>query len=153
MPRNVSELRELSDTELLERLESHKEELFNLRFQLATGQLDNPMRVKQVRHDVARILTVLHERNEDLRVEEEIARVDREAVSDTSEEPAAGGRRRGLRRLRRKPEETPQESPEGEGAFPADETAEAGETREAGGVGETEETEETEETGEVEEER
>jgi large subunit ribosomal protein L29 len=58
----VAELRDLGDEELLERLESNKEELFNLRFQLATGQLDNPMRVKQVRHDVARILTVLRER-------------------------------------------------------------------------------------------
>ena len=54
-----AELRELRDEELLERLEATKEELFNLRFQLATGQLDNPMRIKDVRHDVARILTVL----------------------------------------------------------------------------------------------
>src|ERR671914_113104 len=58
----VRELRDLGDQDLLERLESSKEELFNLRFQLATGQLDNPMRIKQVRHDVARILTVLRER-------------------------------------------------------------------------------------------
>ncbi len=58
----VAELRDLGDDELLERLDSNKEELFNLRFQLATGQLDNPMRIKQVRHDVARILTVLRER-------------------------------------------------------------------------------------------
>jgi large subunit ribosomal protein L29 len=58
----VAELRDLGDDELLDRLDSNKEELFNLRFQLATGQLDNPMRIKQVRHDVARILTVLRER-------------------------------------------------------------------------------------------
>lgn len=58
----VRELRDLSDAELLERVESLKEELFNLRFQLATGQLDNPMRIKQVRHEIARILTVLRER-------------------------------------------------------------------------------------------
>jgi large subunit ribosomal protein L29 len=58
----VAELRDLRDEDLLERLDSNKEELFNLRFQLATGQLDNPMRIKQVRHDVARILTVLRER-------------------------------------------------------------------------------------------
>ncbi|HVM11523.1 MAG TPA: 50S ribosomal protein L29 [Actinomycetota bacterium] len=57
-----SELRELSDQELLDRLESGKEELFNLRFQLATGQLDNPMRIKQVRHEVARLLTIMRER-------------------------------------------------------------------------------------------
>jgi large subunit ribosomal protein L29 len=58
----VAEFRDLGDQELLERLESNKEELFNLRFQLATGQLDNPMRIKQVRYDVARLLTVLRER-------------------------------------------------------------------------------------------
>jgi large subunit ribosomal protein L29 len=56
------ELRELPEEELRHRLESSKEELFNLRFQLATGQLDNPMRIKEVRHEVARILTVLRER-------------------------------------------------------------------------------------------
>jgi large subunit ribosomal protein L29 len=47
---------------LVTRMEAGKEELFNLRFQLATGQLDNPARMKQVRHDVARIATVLRER-------------------------------------------------------------------------------------------
>jgi large subunit ribosomal protein L29 len=58
----VRELRDLGDEELLERVESSKEELFNLRFQLATGQLDNPMRIKEVRREVARILTILRER-------------------------------------------------------------------------------------------
>ena len=58
----VAELRELDADGLLERLESLKEEMFNLRFQLATGQLDNPMRIKDVRHDVARILGILRER-------------------------------------------------------------------------------------------
>jgi large subunit ribosomal protein L29 len=58
----VAELRELDADALLERLESLKEELFNLRFQLATGQLDNPMRIKDVRHDIARILGILRER-------------------------------------------------------------------------------------------
>ncbi len=57
-----NELRELPDEELVARLDSSKEELFNLRFQLATGQLDNPMRIKQVRHNIARIMTVLTER-------------------------------------------------------------------------------------------
>jgi large subunit ribosomal protein L29 len=56
------ELRDLPDAELEAHLEAAKEELFNLRFQLATGQLDNPMRIKDVRHDVARIMTVLTER-------------------------------------------------------------------------------------------
>jgi large subunit ribosomal protein L29 len=57
-----TELRDLPDDELVARLDSAKEELFNLRFQLATGQLDNPMRIKDVRHDIARIMTVLTER-------------------------------------------------------------------------------------------
>ncbi|HYH28140.1 MAG TPA: 50S ribosomal protein L29 [Actinomycetota bacterium] len=56
------ELRDLPVEELHTRLDSAKEELFNLRFQLATGQLDNPMRIKDVRHEVARILTVLRQR-------------------------------------------------------------------------------------------
>jgi large subunit ribosomal protein L29 len=59
---NVQELRDLPDEELIERLESDKEELFNLRFQLATGQIDNPMRIKDVRHEIARILTIVRER-------------------------------------------------------------------------------------------
>ncbi len=58
----IQELRDLGDQELFERLESDKEELFNLRFQLATGQLDNPMRIKDVRHEIARILTIVGER-------------------------------------------------------------------------------------------
>jgi large subunit ribosomal protein L29 len=58
-----AELRELSDEDLVARLDSSKEELFNLRFQLATGQLDNPMRIKAVRHDIARIMTELTERH------------------------------------------------------------------------------------------
>ena len=56
------ELRELPEAELHARLDTAKDELFNLRFQLATGQLDNPMRIKQVRREVARILTVITER-------------------------------------------------------------------------------------------
>jgi large subunit ribosomal protein L29 len=69
----VSELRDLRDEDLLERLESSKEELFNLRFQLATGQLDNPMRIKEVRHDAARILTVLRERQIEAELDEAMA--------------------------------------------------------------------------------
>ena len=57
-----AEIRELPEDELHARLDSAKEELFNLRFQLATGQLDNPMRIKEVRHNIARIMTVLSER-------------------------------------------------------------------------------------------
>jgi large subunit ribosomal protein L29 len=57
-----SEFREMTDTELLEALAEAKEEKFNLRFQLATNQLDNHARIKAVKQDIARILTVLHER-------------------------------------------------------------------------------------------
>jgi large subunit ribosomal protein L29 len=57
-----SELRDLPEDELRARLDSSKEELFNLRFQLATGQLDNPMRLKEVRHEIARLMTLLTER-------------------------------------------------------------------------------------------
>jgi large subunit ribosomal protein L29 len=54
-------LRELSRVELEERLDEAKEELFNLRFQLATNQLDNTARLKAVKKEIARILTVLRE--------------------------------------------------------------------------------------------
>jgi large subunit ribosomal protein L29 len=57
-----TELRELSDDELLTRLREAKEELFNLRFQVATGQLDNNRRLQTVRRDIARIYTVMRER-------------------------------------------------------------------------------------------
>ena len=86
----MAELRELPDDQLIERLESHKEELFNLRFQLATGQLDNPMRIKDVRHDVSRILTVLRERHREQKVEEEVARADTEALAESRQAQAAG---------------------------------------------------------------
>jgi large subunit ribosomal protein L29 len=56
------ELRDMSDDELETKLAEAKEELFNLRFQLVTGQLDNPMRIKVMRKEVARILTVIRER-------------------------------------------------------------------------------------------
>jgi len=62
MPSKAAELRELPDDELMARVDAAKEELFNLRFQQATGQLDNPTRIREVRHDVARIATVLRER-------------------------------------------------------------------------------------------
>ncbi|MEJ5186725.1 MAG: 50S ribosomal protein L29 [Candidatus Geothermincolales bacterium] len=56
------ELRQSSREELLERLREAKEELFNLRFQLATGQLDNTSRIKEAKKDIARIFTVLREK-------------------------------------------------------------------------------------------
>ena len=57
-----SELREMTNEELIEALAEAKEERFNLRFQLATNQLDNHARIKDVKQDIARILTVLGER-------------------------------------------------------------------------------------------
>jgi len=62
MPSQAEELRVLPDDELFARVESAKEELFNLRFQLATGQLDDSSMIKKLRHDVARIATVIRER-------------------------------------------------------------------------------------------
>ena len=55
-------LADFGDTDLIERLSEAKEELFNLRFQFATGQLDNSARLKQVRRDIARMLTELRAR-------------------------------------------------------------------------------------------
>ncbi|MDK2785066.1 MAG: large subunit ribosomal protein [Bacillota bacterium] len=61
-PVKAKELRELSDSELREKLAGFKEELFNLRFQMATRQLDNPMRIREVKKDIARIKTILRQR-------------------------------------------------------------------------------------------
>ena len=58
----AAEVRDLNDDELLTRLREAKEELFNLRFQVATGQLDNNRRLHTVRKDIARIYTVMRER-------------------------------------------------------------------------------------------
>ncbi len=58
----ATELRGLSSEELESRIDQLKDELFNLRFQLATGQLENPMRIRQVRKDIARAKTVLRQR-------------------------------------------------------------------------------------------
>jgi large subunit ribosomal protein L29 len=62
MATTTPELRELHEEELETRLREAKEELFNLRFQMATGQLDNNRRLRTVKHDIARIYTILHER-------------------------------------------------------------------------------------------
>jgi large subunit ribosomal protein L29 len=60
--KQATELREIADEELVTRLREAKEELFNLRFQNATGQLDNNRRLQTVRRDIARIYTVMRER-------------------------------------------------------------------------------------------
>ena len=57
----AKELRELSASELQLKLKDLKEELFNLRFQLAINQLDNPMRITAVKRDIARVSTVMRE--------------------------------------------------------------------------------------------
>jgi large subunit ribosomal protein L29 len=62
MTKKAAELRELADDELVSRLNEAREELFNLRFQHVTGQLDNYARLGHVRKDIARMLTLLRER-------------------------------------------------------------------------------------------
>ena len=57
----ANELKGLSTTELIEKEAEFKEELFNLRFQLATGQLENTARIKEVRKSIARVKTVLRQ--------------------------------------------------------------------------------------------
>ncbi|ODS50792.1 MAG: large subunit ribosomal protein L29 [Halanaerobium sp. 4-GBenrich] len=61
-PMRADELRNLTEAELEQKAREFKEELFNLRFQHATAQLDNPMRIKEVKRIIARIKTVLRER-------------------------------------------------------------------------------------------
>ena len=56
------ELRDMSESELLEHLATARRELFGLRFQHATGELDNTAALKKAKQDVARVLTVAHER-------------------------------------------------------------------------------------------
>ena len=74
MSTKFAEFTELSTDELVDRLAEARRELFNLRFQLATGQLDHTARMGQVRKDIARTLTVLRER--------EIAAADALAASE-----------------------------------------------------------------------
>ena len=57
----AKEFRELTEVELQDKLKNLKEELFHLRFQNAVNQLENPMRIKAVKKDIARVLTVLRE--------------------------------------------------------------------------------------------
>jgi len=57
----ANEVREMTNEELVSKLKDLKAELFNLRFQLAINQLDNPMRITAVKRDIARVKTVLRE--------------------------------------------------------------------------------------------
>jgi large subunit ribosomal protein L29 len=59
----ASEFRDMTQDELVQKLSDLKTEFFNLRFQLATGQLNNPMMIKQVKRDIARVKTILTEMN------------------------------------------------------------------------------------------
>ncbi len=61
-PVKAEEIRELSDADIDRRVRDLKEELFNLRFQSATGQMENPMRIREVKKDIARLKTVKRER-------------------------------------------------------------------------------------------
>jgi large subunit ribosomal protein L29 len=65
----AKDLRELTDDQLSQRLVDTRKELFNLRFQSATGALENSARLKLARREIARILTVQHERSEPARAE------------------------------------------------------------------------------------
>jgi large subunit ribosomal protein L29 len=76
----ASEIRELNDEELVLRLRESKEELFNLRFQMATGQMDNNRRLRTVRHEIARIYTVMRERELGLSVSPDEASTDEGAA-------------------------------------------------------------------------
>ena len=58
----AKEIRDLTTAEIEEKIKSLKEELFNLRFQLATGQLENTARIREVRKTIARMKTVIRER-------------------------------------------------------------------------------------------
>lgn len=77
---SIDQLESMDNAALLEKLRSAKEELFNLRFQKATGQLQNPGRFKAVKRDISRIYTVLRERELGIRPEVE--------ASETSEKKA-----------------------------------------------------------------
>jgi large subunit ribosomal protein L29 len=80
------ELRGASDEELLTRLREAKQELFNLRFQGATGQLDNHNRLQKVRRDIARIYTVMRER--ELGITYEVADAEHASASETEKATA-----------------------------------------------------------------
>ncbi len=62
---NIKEIRDKSNAELEKTVEDLKVELFDLRFQKATGQIDNPMKIREIRKTIARIKTVLTEREKE----------------------------------------------------------------------------------------
>lgn len=58
----IKEIRNLSTEEIMKKIESNKEELFNLRFSQATGNLEKPLRIRELRKEVARMKTIIRER-------------------------------------------------------------------------------------------
>ncbi len=64
---NIKEVREKSSADLQKTLEEMKVELFDLRFARATGSIENPMRIRELKKSIARILTVLHERESEVK--------------------------------------------------------------------------------------
>ena len=64
---NIKEVREKPSDELKKSLEEMKVELFDLRFARATGSIENPMRIRELRKSIARVLTVLHERESEVK--------------------------------------------------------------------------------------
>ncbi|MBL7148752.1 MAG: 50S ribosomal protein L29 [Candidatus Cloacimonetes bacterium] len=64
----MSELREMTNEELNQQLETFREEMFNLRFQQSANRLENPMRLKSVRKDIARIKTLLTEKESSTKI-------------------------------------------------------------------------------------
>ena len=67
IPLKVNDIRALNPDEQLQKIKSLKEELFNLRFQHATGQLDNPMRIRDLKRSIAQINTIIRERELNIR--------------------------------------------------------------------------------------
>jgi large subunit ribosomal protein L29 len=61
-PVKAREVRDMNDDELRKALDDSKDELFKLKFQLATGQLDNPMRLREIRKNIAKVQTIMRER-------------------------------------------------------------------------------------------
>jgi large subunit ribosomal protein L29 len=60
---DVKELRGLTEAELTEKEQQLKQEVFNLRFQLATGRIENPMKIRQSKRDLARVKTIMREKS------------------------------------------------------------------------------------------
>ena len=58
----LNKIREMTDVELAEQLDKMKQELFNLRFQHVTGQLENPVKMREVKRDIARVKTIIREK-------------------------------------------------------------------------------------------